>query len=341
MTTVERLEKDKKYRENIASRAKITQAIRDFFVSRGFEEMFTPSLSAHPGMEPYLDPLEVRVASDKGQIQEAGLITSPEYSLKKILSAGFDKVFEIAKVYRNRETFEGLHNAEFFMLEWYRRNTDYKDIMDDTDDLLAAVSKNKFGKAERIRVRDIFLERTGIDLDAVLDAAALIEQGRNNGFEMKDKESFDDAFFRIFLTAVEPGLKDYKHPVILYEYPIELASLAKAAKNPRYAERFEMYINGIEIANAFSELTDASEQRKRFEEEAQLRQTLRKRVFSLDEELLSNLGKIGRAGGIALGVDRLIMALLDAPKLEDVMLFPSSELFDNLSDKKQVTRDKR
>lgn len=330
MKTTERLEKDKKYRENIVSRAKIMQAIRDFFVSQGFEEMITPSLTACPGMEPYLDPFETRVLSDKGQEAKAGLITSPEYSLKKILSAGFDKVFEIAKVYRNRETFEGMHNAEFFMLEWYRRNADYKDIMDDCDALLSAVSKGGFGKAERIKVRDIFFQKTGIDLDETKDAAGLIRQGRSKGFEMKDGERFDDAFFRIFLSAVEPALKEYKNPVILYEYPIELASLSRAAENRRYAERFELYINGVEVANAFSELADAAEQRKRFEEEADLRRTLGKTVFPIDEELLRALPGMGRAGGIALGVDRLIMLLLGAEKLEDVVLFPTSELFDNI-----------
>ena len=328
MITIERLKKDQKYRENIASRAKIMQAIRDFFVSQGFTEMFTPSLSEYPGMEPYLDPFETKIINDKGLIVPAGLITSPEYYLKKILSAGFDKIFEIAKVYRNREPFEGTHNAEFFMLEWYRRDADYNDIMDDVDELLAEVSGNKFGKAERIRVRDIFLELAGIDLDAVSDASALIEQGRSKGFELKDKESFDDAFFKIFLTVIEPSLKKQKNPIILYEYPLELASLSKAAENPRYAERFELYINGIEVANAFSELTNAAEQRRRFVEEAVLRQAQGKSVYPIDEEFLAALPAIGRAGGIALGVDRLVMLLLQAERLEDVMLWPTSELFD-------------
>lgn len=328
MRTIERLKKDIKYRENIVGRAKIMQAIRGFFASRGFEEMFTPSLSAHPGMEPYLDPFETKIINGKGQAVSAGLITSPEYSLKKVLSAEFEKIFEIAKVWRNRESFEGVHNAEFFMLEWYRRNADYKDIMDDCDALLPEVSAGKFGKAERIKVRDIFLEKTGIDLDRVKDASGLISEGRSKGFEMKDKENFDDAFFRIFLSSVEPGLKNYKNPVILYEYPIELASLSRAAQNPRYAERFELYINGVEIANAFSELTDAEEQRRRFRDEAALRKNLGKAVYPVDEELLAAIPSLKRAGGIALGVDRLIMLILGAERLEDVTLFPTSELFD-------------
>ncbi len=327
MKTIDRLKLDEQYRKNILRRADIFKMIREFFESRGFLEMSTPSLSAHPGMEPNLSPFETDLRDDRGRVLKAGLITSPEYSLKKILSAGFDKIFEIAKVYRNGEPYEGMHNAEFFMLEWYRRGADYVDIMDDADELLARMSENKFGKAERIRVRDIFLERSGIDLDTVKDASTLIEQGRNKGFEMKDKESFDDAFFRIFLATVEPSLKDYKNPVILYEYPIELASLARAAKNPRYAERFELYINGIEVANAFSELTDAGEQRRRFEDEAKIRSVLGKTVFPVDAELLEALKHIPKAAGIALGVDRLIMLLLGAKSVEEITLFPTSELF--------------
>lgn len=328
MTTIERLAKDQKYRKNIVKRAKIIQGIRDFFVSKDFLEVSTPTLTKHPGMEPYLDSFETEIFDDKGNKKSVGLITSPEYSLKKLLGAGFEKIFEIARVYRNCEPQGGVHNAEFTMLEWYRHGADYLDIMNDVDGLLEKVSKNKYNKAERIRMRDIFLERTGIDLDAVKDAPTLIEQGRSKGFEMQNKESFDDAFFRIFLLVVEPALKNYKNPVILYEYPIELASLSKAAENPRYAERFELYIKGIEMANAFSELTDADLQRQRFAEEAVLRKKLGKKVYPIDEELLAALSSIPRAGGIALGVDRLIMLLLNAEQLADVMLWPSSELFD-------------
>lgn len=328
MDTFRRLVNDHQYKKNIQEHSRIVREIRDFFYSRGFLEMSTPTLTAHPGMEPYLNPMEVMVADDAGTNVRAGLITSPEYALKKILGAGFPKVFELARVYRNGEPQGGIHNAEFTMLEWYRRDADYMDIMNDCDDLLAVLSNNKLGKCIRIKMRDIFLEKTGIDLDAVKKAPDLIAAGRTAGLEMKDGESFVDAFFRIFLTRVESALKEYKEPVILYEYPIELAALAKEAKDPRYAERFELYINGIEIANAFSELTDANEQRRRFEEEAGLRGAQGKPVYPIDEELLTALPAISRAGGIALGVDRLVMVLLGAESLEDVILFPSSELFD-------------
>lgn len=329
MKTIERLGKDQKYRENIKKRAKIIRAIRDFFYSQDFLEVSTPTLTRYPGMEPNLDPMETAVIDDSGKTADGGLITSPEYSLKKVLSAGFNRIFEIARVYRNHEPQEGLHNAEFTMLEWYRRDADYKDLMSDCDELLRAVSGNKIKKSRRIRMRDIFLEKTGLDLDKIKDTEALIRAGRTAGFEMKDGEIFDDAFFRIFLLVVEPSLKNFSEPIILYEYPVELASLAKISENPRYAERFELYINGVEIANAFSELSDPVEQRRRFEAEATLRQVLGKPVYPIDEELLEVLPKIGRAGGIALGVDRLIMILLDSKEIKDVMLWPSSELFGN------------
>lgn len=327
MKTIERLKKDEKYRENILRCAGIVRAIRDFFYTRGFLEVSTPTLTRYPGMEPNLNPMEITVRNDAGAEIRAGLITSPEYALKKLLGAGFSKIFELARVYRNGEPQGGLHNTEFIMLEWYRRDADYKDLMSDCDELLRTVSGNKIKKSRRIRMRDIFLEKTGIDLDKIKDAEALIRAGKTAGFEMKVGEIFDDAFFRIFLLVVEPSLKDFSEPVILYEYPVELASLAKISENPRYAERFELYINGVEIANAFSELSDPVEQRRRFEAEATLRQVLGKPVYPIDETLLEALPKIGRAGGIALGVDRLIMLLLGAKKLEDVLLFPTIELF--------------
>ncbi len=330
MNTLERLRSDKFYRENIEERSRIIRSIRDFFYARGFLEVSTPTLCRHPGMEPYLNPLEAEVFDDEKNKKTAGLITSPEYALKKLLGAGFPKLFELARVYRNGEPQGGLHNAEFTMLEWYRAGANYIDIMNDCDELLQEVSENKFGKSERIKVRDIFLERAKIDLDEIGGAAELIRLGKEKGFQTKDGEGFDDAFFRIFISAVEPALAEYKNPVILHEYPIELAALSIPAANPRYAERFELYVKGVEMANAFSELTDPVEQRKRFEEEALKRKSLGKKIFSVDEELLESLPKIGRAGGIALGVDRLAMVILGAEKLEDVTLFPSKELFDKI-----------
>ena len=300
MNTRERLIEDAAYRKNIEERAEIIRSIRDFFYTRGFLEVSTPTLTRNPGMEPYLNPMEVTVADDAGKSVRAGLITSPEYSLKKLLGAGFNKVFELARVYRNGEPQNGLHNAEFTMLEWYRSDADYADIMKDCDELLAVLSHNKMGKCRRIRMRDIFLEKTGIDLDQTKDAETLIAAGERVGFAMKDGERFDDAFFRIFLSTVEPALREYKQPIILYEYPLELAALAKLAKNPRYAERFELYIKGVELANAFSELTDPREQKRRFEEESARRLAQGKPVYSIDEELLAALPAIGRAGGLAL-----------------------------------------
>lgn len=329
MSTLDRLINDPIYRKRIEDRARIIQSIRNFFYSQNFLEVSTPTLTRYPGMEPNLDPMETAVIDDSGKTVDGKLITSPEYFLKKVLSAGFNRIFEIARVYRNREPREGQHNAEFTMLEWYRRDADYKDLMSDCDELLRAVSGNKIKKSRRIRMRDIFLEKTGLDLDKIKDAEALIRAGKTAGFEMKDGEIFDDAFFRIFLLVVEPSLKDFSEPVILYEYPVELASLAKISENLRYAERFELYINGVEIANAFSELSDPVEQRRRFEAETTLRQVLGKPVYPIDEELLEVLPKIGRAGGIALGVDRLIMFLLGSEEIKDVMLWPSSELFGN------------
>lgn len=329
-------------RANLERRGEIFRLVRQFFVSRGFIEAETPIVVAVSGMEPHLAPFETTLVANGGASSPAYLITSPEYSLKKLLAAGFPKLFELARVFRNGEPYDALHNPEFTMLEWYRANADYLAIMDDCEELIVTLSRAvrggetfSFGENyidlarpwERLTVRDAFLRETGIDLNNIPDQSALLRVARTRGYDVPVQESFEEIFHRIFLTEVEPRLGRRK-PTILYDYPIELAALARTKRDaPRYAERFELYIAGVELANAFGELTDPAEQRRRFEEEHRLRIALGRPALPIDEDLLAALPNIPPSGGIALGVDRLIMLLLGVKRIEDVLWFPAATIF--------------
>ncbi len=324
-------------RENPALRAKLEAAqkvrelIRTWFRSEGFLEVETPTLVRAPGQEPHLDPFETVVQNERHERRPAFLTTSPEYALKKLLVAGFPKIFELARCYRNGEPRGNLHNPEFTMLEWYRAGTDYRGIMNDAEQLVYFVVNELFANRrsqiadhtisdkrlaisffappwERLSVRESFRKYAAIDLDAELGRA-----------------DFDTWFFKIFLTHIEPKLGQNK-PTILYDYPASMAALARLkADDPCYAERFEVYLRGVELANAFSELGDAAEQRQRFLDEQAVRTRAGKLAHPIDEDFLAALqAGLPECGGIALGVDRLAMILLDAQSIDEVVFFPYS-----------------
>jgi len=268
--------------------------------------------------------------------------------MKKLLVAGFPKIYQLARCFRNGEAFEGRHNPEFTMLEWYRTGTDYVGIMDELEALVKEVAAKTVWKTvierngalidlakpwERLTVKEAMKRHTGIDLDAAMDDKTLfLEFLAGHGHVLPDDASWDDAFFLTFLNEVEPKL-GLERPTILYEYPVSMAALSKAAKDPRYAERFELYIGGLEVANAFTELTDAKEQRKRLEEERALRKSLGKTDYAPDEDFLSALEEgMPEAGGIALGFDRLLMLILGEDDIRHVTAFPADAMFTNEND---------
>ncbi len=314
---------DKTLQQRLAKRARIIQAIREFFVKEGFLEVETPMVVAAAGQEPYLNPFTAQFFDEQGKKYEGYLITSPEYAHKKLLAAGFEKTFEITKAFRSGEHFGGLHNPEFTMIEWYRANEDYTKIMEDVERMVQHVIKalkhksiktleykgkkiNPFSPWERISVAEAFKRYAGVNLDEVKD---------------------EDAFFKIFLTKIERQLGISK-PTILYDYPASMAALARIKQSDkRYSERFEVYIAGMELGNAFSELNDGVEQRKRFMEERVLREKLGKEQIPLDEDFLDAVGNMPPSAGIAFGIDRLVMLLTDAARIEDVLAFPAGELW--------------
>lgn len=299
-----------------AWRSEVSRSIRSFFFERDFLELDAPLLVPAPGQEPYLSPFETTLTGFHGVSRPAYLTTSPEYSAKKLLAAGVKRLFVLGHAFRDGEEHGGNHQPEFTMLEWYRANADYRALMDDVDDLLRFFGRFhelNHETAERLTVAGAFRRYAGLGERALLAGSP--------------NERYDDWFFKIFLTEIEPRL-GRERPTILYDYPAPLAALARLKPgDPRYAERFEVYARGLELANAFSELTDASEQRRRLEEEQTLRRALGKPVFPLDEAFLEAVGRLPPCTGIALGVDRLLMLLADTNNIEDVVLFPASKQF--------------
>ena len=315
--------------------------MRQFLTARGFEEVETPYLVPAPGMEPHIDAFHAPfVPEGGGPPRPLWLHSSPEYAMKRLLADGFERIFQLARVYRNGEV-SPTHNPEFTMLELYRAGADYDGIMRDLEELVAACALAVAGTTrvqagggeldlaapfERVTVASAFA-RLGLDLgacqgDAARLRAALAARGLDAG---REGDSFDDLFFRTFLAQVEPGLGG-RRPAYLVDWPAPMAALARLKPaDPRWAERFELYAGGLELANGFSELTDAVEQRRRLEEERALRVRLGRPAYPLDERFLAALPRMPPAGGVALGLDRLLMLLTGARAIEDVLLFPARD----------------
>jgi lysyl-tRNA synthetase class 2 len=293
-------------------------------------------------MEPHLAPFEATFRPEWGGApRPLWLITSPEYAMKRLLAEGFERIFQLSRVFRNGEV-SATHNPEFTMLEFYRAGTDYQGIMADLERLVEAaaralvpggeprVARGSRGLAlgapfERLTVQEAFRRHAGVDLAACGgDAGALRRAGQAAGHDTgPDGEPFDDAFFRLMLGAVEPRL-GLDRPTFLTDWPASMAALSRVkAADPRWAERFELYAGGLELANGFTELTDAAEQRARLLEERALRLRLGRPALPLDEDFLAALGRMPDAGGVAVGFDRLLMLLTGAASIEEVLLFPA------------------
>ncbi|HTP26440.1 MAG TPA: EF-P lysine aminoacylase EpmA [Anaeromyxobacteraceae bacterium] len=322
-------------------RARLQAAVRSFLASRGFEEVETPCLVAAPGMEPHIDAFQARFLPEGGgKGRTLFLHTSPEYAMKRLLAEGLPRIFQIARVFRNGEVSQ-CHNPEFTMLEFYRAETDYHGIMADLEDLIEHCAREVVGTSqlhrgrgaldlaapfERCTVSEAFRSSVGIDIGACEgDAARLRAELAAQGLAGSGSDTFDDLFFRAFLERIEPNIGKAR-PVFLTDWPAPLAALSKVkTSDARFAERFELYAGGLELANGFSELTDAVEQRRRLEEERMLRARLGRNVYPIDERFLAALAHMPDAGGVAVGLDRLLMLLVDAQTIDEVLLFPAKD----------------
>lgn len=316
----------------------VMRGLRAWFHRQGFVEVETPNLVPAPGQEVHLEALPVTCRGADGRPRQRWLHTSPEYAMKRLLSRGMKRIFQICKVYRDREG-GGQHQVEFTMLEWYRAGADYHQLMDDCQGLLRETARRAGtfprlgregyrvtvdGPFERLTVREAFRLHAGMILPPGNSLAELLEAARTAGlnFSGATPEGYDDAFFRLFLDRVEPWLGRGR-PIFLTEYPARMAALARLKPDdPTVAERFELYAGGLELANAFSELTDADEQRRRFLAEQEERRAAGREVYPLDEDFLDDLGRLPPSAGVALGVDRLVMLAAGAAVIGEVMAFP-------------------
>jgi lysyl-tRNA synthetase class 2 len=321
------------------ARTAMYAVLRQWFGDAGYLEVETPTLVGTPGLEPHIDPFEAPFIPQTGvgKRRSLWLHTSPEYAMKRLLAdPGCPPIFQICKTYRNGEI-SGTHNPEFTMLEFYRPNADYRAIMSDLEQALAAVERavaperGLFSRLpfERVSVAEALQRHAGVDLFAAFDGPKLKAEAERIGVHVGSSTSFDDVFFHVFLERVERKL-GMGTPAFLHEYPASMASLARLKPtDPRVAERVELYADGVELANGFSELIDAPEQRQRLVEEQELRRSLGRPVFDLDERFLAALPKMPPSGGIAVGLDRVLMLLLGARAIEDVLLFPAREFVES------------
>lgn len=291
-------------------RSKLIQAVREFFLAREYLEVETPLLIPAPAPELHIDA----IPAGRGFLH-----TSPELCMKRMLAAGYERIFQVCRCFRSGERGSG-HLPEFTLLEWYRAGTDYRGVMDECEALLRDLARNlSFGEIlqyqgrkvdltppwPRLTVRDAFQRYAGLSLDDALAAGA-----------------FDE----ILVTRIEPHLGSPK-PTFLCDYPSSLAALARTkAGEPDVAERFELYVAGIELANAFSELTDRDEQKRRFELENERRRRLGKEAYPMPDKFLEALPAMPESAGIALGVDRLVMLFCDRRDIDPVVSFTPEEL---------------
>jgi lysyl-tRNA synthetase class 2 len=296
--------------KNLHARARILQAVRMFFEKNGFLEVDTPIRIPAPAPEQYIEP----VTSDGWALQ-----TSPELCMKRLLAAGYSRIYQICKCFRGRER-GGKHLPEFTMLEWYCADIEYHGFMDQCEDLIRFVAAFCSGGST------LAYNGHRVDLSGPWQRISVPEAFRRWGSISLGKALSTDRFDEVMVTDIEPNL-GFEKPVFLYDYPARRAALAKLSPvDPTLAQRYELYICGIELCNAFMELTDPKEQRRRFEAEQQEMRASGKPVYPMPEPFLSALGTMPDAGVNARGLDRLVMLRTDVSDIDDVVAFTPEEL---------------
>lgn len=328
----------------LLARNRIQAKLRGFFADRDFTEVDTATLQVSPGNEAHLHAFATQALAPDGSGTPLYLHTSPEFACKKLLAAGETRIACFAHVYRNRER-GPLHHPEFTMLEWYRAGEGYEALMRDCGEILALAAEttgrrtltyrgreiDPFQEPERLSVAEAFRRFAGIDLLASIDESGATDREhlaaclRQAGLRVAEDDTWSDLFSRVIVECVEPRL-GLGRATILDEYPVAEAALARpAAHDPRVAERFELYACGVELANAFGELTDPAEQRRRFEAEMTEKMRVYGESYPVDEDFLAALAHMPEASGIALGFDRLVMLATGAHRIEQVLWAPVPE----------------
>jgi elongation factor P--(R)-beta-lysine ligase len=327
-------------RPALLARGRITAALRAFFAANDFIEVETGALQVSPGNETHLHAFATSLAAPDGAASPLYLRTSPEFACKKLLAAGERRIVEFARVFRNRER-GALHAPEFTLVEWYRAGEPYSVLMADCAAILREAAQaagtrhfsfrgrmaDAFAEPERLSVAEAFGRYAGIDLLATLfldgegNRDSLARAAVAAGIRIADDDTWGDIFSRVLVERIEPELGSGR-ATILDEYPAMQAALARPSRDKRVAERFELYVCGVEIANGFGELTDAAEQRRRLELEMAEKQLRYGERYPLDEDFLAALSQMPDSSGIALGLDRLVMLATGASRIDQVLWAP-------------------
>lgn len=318
----------------LKARAAVLRAVRDYFHDSGFLEVETPARVRAPGQEVHLDAVPA---------DGRWLITSPEYHMKRLVAGGAGPIFQICKTWRKDEVGPE-HQPEFTMLEWYRPGEPLERIAEDCEAVVAAAARAAGGwpqvavpesrrregarvlqleaPFERTTVAELARRHAGIALRGDESAAELRERVLAAGVRVGSATAWDDVFYQLWLDRIESRL-GVGRPTFVFDWPLPLGALARRKPGAPVVERFELYAAGLELANAFGELTDPVEQRARFEQETRERAARGKVVYAMDEKLLDALGHMPPTAGVALGFDRLVMLVLGAASMDQVMAFPA------------------
>ena len=329
-------------RGRLEQRGRILGAVRGFFAAHGYVEVGTPALQVSPGLEPHLRAFKMPLHDPHDRAAQRYLHTSPEFAMKKLLVAGMPRIWQLAHVFRDGER-SATHHPEFTMLEWYRLGATYRDLMDECTALIRTCQDAADAQAftwrghtadalrpwQRLSVAEAFEEHCSIDLLATApdplapDLERLAAAAAHLGIAPHPGDDWEALYFRIFLERIEPVL-GRGAPTILYNYPLSMAALSRRnPADPRLAERFEVYVCGLELTNAFGELTDAAEQRRRFIADQAKKQALYGETYPIDEDFLAALEHgLPECAGVALGFDRLVMLATGAEDIEDVLWAP-------------------
>ena len=320
----------------LAARGAIRAQIRAWFEQEGFTETECGQLQRSPGNEAHLHAFATAFIAENGARTPLYLHTSPEFAMKKLLAAGETRIFDFARAFRNRET-GNRHAPEFTMLEWYRAGEEVEAVMADTARLARIAAQaastrallwkgqscDPFAEPEYLTLVDAFAVHAGIDLEPVLtDAAGLAAAARKAGIETPPGASWTDVFSAVLVILIEPKLGQGRL-TFLHRYPVSEAALSRPAPDdPRFAERFELYACGVELANGYRELTDAALLRARQEAEMALKQSVYRERYPLDEDFIAAVAAMPEASGVALGFDRLVMLATGAREISDVLWTP-------------------
>lgn len=366
MKTWQKLKQYPKNWKTYFLREQVNRAIREFFALKKFHEIEVPLLAPALPAESYLEVFETVLLDRNRRARRAYLTTSPEMFLKKLLVSGVGDCFSLTKSFRNTENLSKTHNPEFTILEWYEVGKNYKDLMKTTEELFCFILDQVYSSSEpkasrevslnnrssrlrlnkkrraltyqgqtidltppweRISMVEAFQKYAGVDLLDCLTREGIAPVALKKGYQTENA-TWEELFHQIYLNEVEPHFGKGK-PTIIYDFPSQMAALAKKkSDDSRFAERFEVYIAGLELGDCYSELTDWKEQEARFEAETQERKRLGKTAYAYDQDLIEALkAGLPECSGLALGVDRTVMLFADVPDIADVLFFPASEMW--------------